>query len=140
MRVSIAAAGTQTGAATIRAIIKANPTTEIHALYRNLDKVPQEFKSHATFHAVKGNIDDALTLDFSGSNAVLVMTPPIFEDIDVLAHTKNVCNGVKEAIEKAGTVKRIVLLSSVGAEFDKGVVSSDVFLLCKSIFYTNTEM
>lgn len=126
MRVSIAAAGTQTGAATIRAIIKANPEVEIHALYRNLERVPQEFKSHATFHAAKGNIDDASCLEFSGSNAVLVMTPPIFEDIDVLAHTKDVCNGMKEAIEKAGTVKRIVLLSSVGAEFDKGVVSSDV--------------
>ena len=139
MRVSIAAAGTQTGAATIRAIIKANPTTEIHALYRNLGNVPQEFKSNPAFHAAKGNIDDASSLDFSGSNAVLVMTPPIFENIDVLAHTKDVCNGVKEAIEKAGTVKRIFLLSSVGAEFDKGVVGFDVLVLCKLILHTNTE-
>lgn len=140
MRVSVAAAGTQTGAATIRAIIKAHPATEIRALYRNLEKVPQEFKSHATFYPAKGNIDDASSLDFAGSDAVLVTTPPIFQDIDVLAHTRDVCNGLKEAIEKAGTVKRIVLLSSVGAEFDNGVVSFDVLPLCKLIFYTNTDI
>ena len=129
MRVSIAAAGTQTGAATIRAIIKASPKTEIHALYRNLEKVPEEFKSHDSFHAAQGNIDDAASLDFSGSNAVLVMTPPIFDDIDVLAHTRNICNNMKQAVEKAGTVKRLVLLSSIGAEFDKGVVSFVVLQL-----------
>lgn len=123
MRVTIVSAGTQTGKATIQHLLDSNPDVEIHALYRNLDKVPEEFKSAANFTAVQGDMEDPQTLDFSGSTSVSVMTPPVFKDGDALAHTEQMCLNVKNALDAAGSVKRLVLLSSMGAEFDKGVVS-----------------
>lgn len=122
MRVTIAAAGTRTGAATIQSLIETAPAgTEIYACYRNLAKVPEAFKEYPGFHAVQADVNDKSSLDFAGSHAVLAMTPPVFENSHEQSRT--VCTNIKEAVEKSGTVKRLILLSSKGAEFSSGVVS-----------------
>lgn len=123
MRVTIAPAGAQTCAVAIRNLIKTAPEgTEIHGVYRDLAKVPKEFKDHPSFTATKGSVSDASSLDFKGSNAVLVMTPPIVGAGDPIKFTEEVAGNIKKAVEAAGTVKRLVYLSSVGAECDKGTV------------------
>lgn len=124
MRVAIAPAGTKTSAATIRWLLKnaARKETEVYAVYRDLAKVPAEFTSHASFHAVQGDVEDAASLDFAGCDSVLTCTPPSFDGSDPIEKAALMAENVKSAVEKAG-VKRLMLLSSIGAEFSEGVVS-----------------
>ncbi|KAM0551845.1 hypothetical protein ACHAPJ_008181 [Fusarium lateritium] len=94
---------------------------KIKALYRDLKKVPDEFNSTDNFTAVQGEVCDAATLDFSGSDAVLACLPPAYDGRDIIAHAQTVSSNIRDAIDKAGGVKRLVLLTSVGAEFAEGV-------------------
>lgn len=123
MRVTVAPASTRTGAAVIRSLLAAPGPIEINALYRNLSKVPKEFADRANFHARQGDVSEPATLDFTGSDAVLAITPPAFDGRDIVAHAETVSKNVKDAIEKSGSVQRLVLLSSAGAQFSTGVVS-----------------
>lgn len=121
MQVTIAPASTKTGAAIVRSLLSfENQSINIKALYRNVKKAPEEFTSHDNFTAVEADVSDASSLDFSGSDAVLAITPPVYDGRDIVAHATNVSKNVRDAVEKAGTVKRLVLLSSVGAEFSEG--------------------
>ncbi|KAJ6785053.1 hypothetical protein PWT90_05236 [Aphanocladium album] len=123
MRITIVPASTRTSAATIRELLRKAPATvEIYGVYRNLAKVPTEFTGHENFHAVRGDVEDAASLDLAGSDAVMTSTPPMFGgDADPFETAEQVSINVKNAVEKAGGVKRLMLLSSLGAEFDKGV-------------------
>lgn len=124
MKITIAPASTKTGAAVIRSLLTfTDRNVEITALYRDLKKVPDEFTSHENFTAVKADVSDASSLDFSNADALLAITPPTFDGRDIAKHSETVSNNVKSAVEEAGSVKRLVLLSSMGAEFDHGVVS-----------------
>lgn len=123
MRIAVVPAGTRTSAATIRALLnKGSGAHQIYGLYRDLSKVPEEFTSNDNFHAVRGDIEDAASLDLAGADAVMTITPPFFDGADPLSKTKTVSMNVKSAIERAGTVRRLMLLSSLGAEFDHDVV------------------
>ena len=124
MHVTIAPASTRTAAAVIRSLLAEAPdTVDIHALYRNLARVPKEFADKPNFHALQGDVSDPTTLDFTGSDAVLAITPPTFEVGDIVKQAEILSKNVKDAIEAAGSVKRLVLLSSVGAQLREGVVS-----------------
>lgn len=123
MQVTIAPASTKTGAAVIRSLLSQNQDIQIRALYRDVNKAPAEFTAHDNFTPVKADVSDASSLDFAGSDAVLAITPPVYDGRDVAKHAELVSRNVKDAIERAGCVKRLVLLSSMGAQFDHGVVS-----------------
>lgn len=125
MRITVASASTKTGRATIQALLDVSPPDiEIHGLYRNISNVPADFKAHASFRAVQGDMLAPSTLDFQGSDAVLITLPPILDGEDSLVKVEKMSNAAKEAIERSSTVKKLVLLSSNGAEFEKGVVGS----------------
>ncbi|KAK4091620.1 hypothetical protein Purlil1_4050 [Purpureocillium lilacinum] len=122
MHVTIAPASTRTAAAVIRSLLAEAPdTVDIHALYRNLARVPKEFADKPNFHALQGDVSDPTTLDFTGSDAVLAITPPTFEGGDIVKQAEILSKNIKDAIEAAGSVKRLVLLSSVGAQLREGV-------------------
>ena len=104
---------------------------KIKALYRDLKKVPAEFNSTDNFTAVQGDVCDAATLDFSGSGAVLACLPPAYDGRDIIAHAQAVSSNIRDAIDIAGGVKRLVLLSSVGAVFAEGVVG----ILCQVVLH-----
>jgi nucleoside-diphosphate-sugar epimerase len=127
MHITVVPASPKTGQATIRSLLAdpSNPT--VRGYYRDLNKVPVEFKSHPRFEAVQGDVEDAATLDFSGSDAVFHITPPVYDERDMIAHARLASENVKAAVKKAGSVKRFVLLSSSGAQYDHGTVSLDVF-------------
>jgi len=92
--------------------------------------VPSEFAANPRFTAVQGDIEDVSSLDFSGSDAVFNVQPPIYEPKDTIAHARNVSENIKTAISQAGgSVKRLVYLSSMGAQYDHGLVSPSPFLL-----------
>ncbi|KAF5682523.1 nucleoside-diphosphate-sugar epimerase [Fusarium circinatum] len=121
MQITIAPASNKTSTAAIRSLLSQNPDVQVKGLYRDLKKVPDEFSSANNFMAVQGDVGDVNTLDFSGSDAVLMVLPPAYDGRDIVEHAQRISNNVKTAIEKARCVKRLVLLSSVGAGFSEGV-------------------
>ena len=129
MKVLVIPASTKTATAAIRSLLKIHQTSppdqpvEIKAVYRGTGKAPAEFTSQANFEAVKGDISDASSLDFAGADAVLTVTPPVFDGRDMVKNAETVSKNVKGAIERASSVKRLVLLSSIGAHLSEGVVS-----------------
>ncbi|EXK43231.1 hypothetical protein FOXG_15397 [Fusarium oxysporum f. sp. lycopersici 4287] len=121
MHVAIAPASNKTSTAAISSLLSQNREIHVKGLYRDLKKVPNEFSSADNFEAIQGDVGDVNTLDFSGSDAVLMVLPPAYDGRDIIEHSQRISSNVKTAIERAGTVKRLVLLSSVGAEFSEGV-------------------
>lgn len=123
MQVTVVPASPKTGRAVIKTLLNDTKAPTVRGVYRDLSRVPQEFLSHPNFKAVKGDISDAASLDFSGADAVFAITPPRYDDPDMVEYAKNVSENTKTAVRKAGTVKRLVLLSSIGAQCDHGTVS-----------------
>lgn len=68
-----------------------------------------------------GSVEDAafLTRAFAGADAVYAMTPPNFAATDMIGYYRNTAVAYAEAV-KANNVKRVVYLSSYGADLDKG--------------------
>jgi len=124
MHITVVPASPKTGQAAIRALLADASNPIVRGVYRDLSRVPAEFKSNPRFKAVQGTVEDAATLDFAGSDAVLNITPPLYQEIeiDIVAHARQVSKNVKAAIKKAESVRRLVLLSSVGAQYDHGTV------------------
>lgn len=71
--------------------------------------------------AAIGSVSDAAFLKkaFAGADAVFAMTPPNMGGSNVVANTTNAGKALAEAIKESG-VKRVVMLSSVGADKDGG--------------------
>ena len=132
MHITIAPASPKTGAATIRVLLSdtSNSSLKVRGVYRDLSRVPEEFKSDPRFEAVQGNVEDAASIDFTGSDAVLNITPPLyFDDQDIVKHAHLVSENVKQAVQKAG-VKRLVLITSAGAQLESGTVSRSNLSSC----------
>ncbi|KAG8419579.1 hypothetical protein J3458_004435 [Metarhizium acridum] len=122
MLVNVVPASTRTGRAVIRSLLASqDPGVEIQAIYRDAARAPAEFTSLPNFTAVAGDIADESSLNFTGSDAVVAITPPVFDSGDIVAIAKERSENVKGAIERSGTVNRLVLLSSIGAQYSSGV-------------------
>jgi uncharacterized protein YbjT (DUF2867 family) len=120
MRITVVPASTKTGVATIKSLL--SKPVQVRGIYRDLSKVLPSFSAEPNFSAVEGNASEKGTLDLTGSDVVLVIIPPVFDGRDLIEHAEKVSSNIKTAIELAGNVKRLVLLSSGGAEFSEGVV------------------
>lgn len=120
MLVTVVPASTKSGAATVRSLL--TKPVQVRGIYRDLSKIPAAFSAKSNFSAVEGNASDEGTLDLTGSDAVLAIIPPVFDGRDLIEHAEKISSNIKSAIELAGNVKILVLLSSGGAEFSKGVV------------------
>lgn len=123
MLITVAPASTKTGRAVIRSLLTSRDAgVEIQAIYRDAAKAPAEFTSLPNFTAITGDIADESSLHFHGSDAVVAITPPVFDSGDIVAMAKERSENVKSAIEKSTTVNKVVLLSSIGAQYSSGVV------------------
>ncbi|KAK4098117.1 NAD(P)-binding protein [Parathielavia hyrcaniae] len=120
MHITVVPASPKTGQAAIRSLLADASNPAVRGYYRDLAKVPAEFKANPRFEAVQGDVEDAASLDFTGSDAVLNITPPLYDERDIIAHARLVSENVKAAVKLAESVKRLVLLSSVGAQYDHG--------------------
>ncbi|SOD90599.1 NmrA family NAD(P)-binding protein [Spirosoma fluviale] len=71
--------------------------------------------------AAIGTLEDVdfLTATFAGADAVYAMVPPNFPDADVRAYYGRIGRNYAQAIMQAG-VRRVVYLSSYGADLDEG--------------------
>ncbi len=122
MRITVLPASSATSREAIRVLLTTRPSHLVTGVYRNPTKVPREFAIHPKFKASQGDLRDAASLDLAGSDAVLTLTPPSYKT-DIAEFATLVATNVKAAIRNAGTVKRLVYLSSLGAQFSEGVVS-----------------
>ncbi|KAF7589919.1 hypothetical protein BBP40_003537 [Aspergillus hancockii] len=120
MLIAVAPGSPKTAQAIIRALLKTDRTVHVKGVYRDLSRVPAEFLAYPNFQAVKGDVDDAATLDFAGVDAVLAITPPRYDGSDSLVGSRIASENTKLAVQKSGSVKRLVLLSSMGAEHPSG--------------------
>ncbi|KAG8405100.1 hypothetical protein J3459_022238 [Metarhizium acridum] len=78
MLVNVVPASTRTGRAVIRSLLASqDPGVEIQAIYRDAARAPAEFTSLPNFTAVAGDIADESSLNFTGSDAVVAITPPV---------------------------------------------------------------
>lgn len=135
MHITIIPAGPKTARATIQNLLNNPQGPTVRAIYRDPSKVPESFVANPRFTAVKGDVRDAASLDFSGSDAVLAITPPRFDGYDVVQHAREVSENVRAKLEGIESVKRLVLLSSMGAQYNEGVVKTSYFpLLISSLF------
>lgn len=93
--------------------------------------------SQPSFTTVRGDLCDESSLDFEGSDGVLVMSPPKFDGSDLVSYTQGVASDVRAAVARAGSVTRLVYVSSVGAQHEEGVVRCipvprrEIFLVTK---------
>jgi putative NADH-flavin reductase len=134
MRVTVVPASTKSGVATIRSLL--SKPVQVRGIYRDLSKIPATFSADANFSAIEGNASDEGALDLTGSDAVLAIIPPVFDGRDPIEHAKKLSSNIKTAIEMAGNVKILVLLSSGGAEFSEGVVRIQSQSLCMILLIT----
>ncbi|KAI9150487.1 nucleoside-diphosphate-sugar epimerase [Paramyrothecium foliicola] len=125
MRVAVVPASTRSSLTTIRSLLsKAIPSSksiEIRGWYRDPSKAPAEFTSQPNFEAVKGDVLDGASLNFEGCDVVVHVPPPFFGSPDMIPLTEALSRNVKEAIERAGSVQKLVLMSSQGAHLYEGV-------------------
>lgn len=124
MRITIVPASPKTSVATIRRLLESAGEKHdlyICGVYRDLTKVPAEFTAHPDFHAVQGDVEDGSSLSFGDAECVLTCTPPCTDpDADPIDRARFMAQNVKDAVERAGSVRRLVLLSSLGAEYTHG--------------------
>lgn len=92
---------------------------EVTVISSNTDRV--EAIETLGAKAAIGSVDDIAFLKtaFAEADAVFAMTPPNLGGADVIANTTNAGKALAEAIKEAG-VKRVVMLSSIGADLALG--------------------
>ncbi|KAK4171003.1 hypothetical protein QBC36DRAFT_340803 [Triangularia setosa] len=121
LNITVLPASCKTGLSTIRALLALSESLSITGIYRDLSKVPPDLLSNnPQFTAVKGNIDDPASLDLSTTDVLFNTTPTTYENVDILEHAKKQTENVKLAILKSVNVKKVVLLSSMGAQYPSG--------------------
>jgi len=125
---------------------------EVTVLSSNSDKVAEITQIGA--HAAIGSVSDEnfLVNTFTGADLVYLMVPTDFGATDLRGYIKNIGEHYANAIKAAG-VKKVVLLSSIGAHLDKGtgpiaglhdveqqfdqLTNLDLLILRPAFFYIN---
>ncbi|KAJ5007951.1 hypothetical protein K4K48_009714 [Colletotrichum sp. SAR 10_66] len=120
--ITVVPASTQAGRETVRTLLNDGSNPIVRGIYRDPTKAPPEFTANPNFTAVQGDVS-ANALDFAGSDAVFYIPPPPFHsgDVDLIEFATSAAKNVKDAIEKAGSVKRLLVFSALGAENDHGI-------------------
>ncbi|KAE8353420.1 hypothetical protein BDV28DRAFT_133155 [Aspergillus coremiiformis] len=122
MLIATVPASPKTAQVTIRTLLNTaqSPSIQVRGIYRDLSRVPTDFLSHDNFHALKGDVSDATSLDFTDVDAVLAITPPQYDGSDFLQYARITSENTRRAMQRSASVRRLVLLSSMGAEHESG--------------------
>ncbi|RSM01537.1 hypothetical protein CEP52_008471 [Fusarium oligoseptatum] len=121
LRITVLPASSKAGKETIRNLLASESKPLIHGIYRDLSKVPAEFTSHERFEATQGDVGTGTGLDFSRSDAVFYVPPPTYDGTDQGEFGVRTATNVKEALKKASNVKKLLLFSSMGSQYDHGI-------------------
>ncbi|KAK0747042.1 hypothetical protein B0T18DRAFT_438763 [Schizothecium vesticola] len=120
MHFTILPATPKTAQATIRALLASDPSASLRGVYRDLSRVPTDFASHPRFEAVQGDLADpaSYAAHLKGTDGVFHVQPPVYDpERDLVGYTTRVSEGVKAAVKEGG-VKRLVVVSSMGAQYE----------------------
>ena len=127
MIIGVIPADSKTASGVIQGLITkgtaANSPFKIKAWYRDASRSPSQFVSQSNFEASEGNVLDESSFDLLGCDVVLTVLAPVFTNSPMRASIEKGSVNIKAAIEKAGTVKRLVILSSDGPRAYDAVVS-----------------
>lgn len=122
LHITVVPASTQAGAETIRTLLKHESKPFVRGIYRNLSKAPVELKENPNFQAVQGDVTSGDGLDLNGSQAVFYIPPPTYDGTESGKFATQAATNVKKAIERAPSVKKLLLFSSIGSQYDHGIV------------------
>jgi len=92
---------------------------KVRVLGRNADRLAPLTRRGAEAAVADVTSADSLTPAFRGATAVYALVPPNYRSPDPLGHYRGVGDAIARAIEAAG-VRRLVFLSSLGAELPSG--------------------
>jgi len=124
--ITVVPASTRVGTETIRRLLASPEKPSVRGIYRDTSKSPAEYTDTHNFEAVKGDVESGDGLDFTGSDAVLYVPPPIYEkEMDLADWARQTATNVRNALHRAN-VKSLIILSGLGSQHDHGVVSSKV--------------
>jgi hypothetical protein len=123
LRITVVPASTRAGKETIKALLADDKKPFINVVYRDVSKAPAEFANHPQFTAVEGDVTKGSGLDFTNSDAVFYIPPPTYDGTDSAEFATSNANNIKAALERAPSVKRLLIFSAIGAQYDKGIVS-----------------
>jgi uncharacterized protein YbjT (DUF2867 family) len=116
MYVILGASG-QVGSAIVDHLLAKKLT--VKAVIHNPEKA-SEIKSKGAEVAIADAMDlDSLIEAFKGGDTLFAITPETFKNEDVLGETKTMLENYKQAIKASG-IKKIVGLSSIGAQYSEG--------------------
>ncbi|KAM0235993.1 hypothetical protein ACHAPO_005215 [Fusarium lateritium] len=119
--ITVLPASTKAGRETIRVLLASDSKTSVRGVYRDPSKAPPEFTKNSNFEAVKGDVGDGNSLDFTGSNAVFYIPPPTYDGTNQGEWATRAATNVKKALKDAN-VNRLVILSAIGAHNSSGIV------------------
>lgn len=119
--ITVLPASTKAGRETIRTLLESESKPFIRAVYRDPSKAPAEFVQNSNFEAIKGDVGDGSSLDFTGSDAVFYIPPPILDGTDQAEWATRSATNVKKALKDAG-IKRLLILSAIGSQNSSGIV------------------
>lgn len=125
MHFTILPATPKTAQATIRALLASDASVSLRGVYRDLSRVPADLAAHPRFEVVQGDLADpaSYAAHLKGTDGVFHVQPPVYDpERDLVGRTRKVSEGVKKAVEEGG-VRRLVVVSSMGAQYEKGTVS-----------------
>ncbi|KAK4104581.1 NAD(P)-binding protein [Parathielavia hyrcaniae] len=121
-QIVVVPASTKAGRETIRQLLESEGSTpQVRGIYRDPSKAPVEFTQHPRFEAKQGDVSSGTGLDFGSADAVFYIPPPTFDGTDQGEWAARCAEHVKHAIREAPSVKRLLLLSAMGAQHDHGI-------------------
>ncbi|KAK2764275.1 hypothetical protein FQN54_008967 [Arachnomyces sp. PD_36] len=120
-QITVVPASTKAGRETIRELLRSESKPQIRAIYRDISKAPAEFIQQPNFEAVTGDVGTGSGIDFSGSDVVFYIPPPIYDGTDEGEWANRTATNVKNAIRDAPSVKRLLLFSAIGSQNGHGI-------------------
>lgn len=121
-QITVVPASTKAGRETIRALLQSESKPTVRGVYRDTSKAPPDFLKHPHFEAVSGDVGAGTGLDFRGSDAVFYIPPPTYDGTDQGEWATRTATNIKNAIQDAPSMKRLLLFSAVGAQYDHSIV------------------
>ncbi|CAM1503155.1 Fc.00g079310.m01.CDS01 [Cosmosporella sp. VM-42] len=119
--ITVVPASTKAGRETIRVLPESENKPYIHGIYRDPSKAPAEFIECKNFEATEGDVGTGAGLSFAGSDAVFYIPPPIYDGTDQGEWATRTATNVKNSLRNAPRVKRLLLFSAVGSQYDQSI-------------------
>jgi len=129
MHFTILPATPKTAQATIRALLASDPSVSLRGVYRDVSRVPADLASHPRFEAVQGDLADpaSYAAHLKGTDGVFHVQPPVYDpERNLVGYTTRLSEGVKAAVKEGGA-RRLVVVSSMGAQYEGTVSFGSLF-------------